>query len=168
MTNHNPQYGSGPYGYGPLGPEGQPKPKKRRGLKVLLVIVGLFALMGFCAVATSGGGDEGSESSQPVVNNPEPDPEQGTYKFEFVTSDGSGGDVTWNDGDMNIRQDSTAQSGWTAEFPGENKWDVLGANLLVQNQGSGDITCRTYHNGEVILENTSSGLYAVVTCNIPN
>lgn len=64
MTNYNPQYAPGPYGYGPSGPGGQPKPKKRRGLKALLVIVGLFVLMGFCAVATSGEGEEGTSGQQ--------------------------------------------------------------------------------------------------------
>ena len=80
MTNHNPQYGPGPYGYGPSGSEGQPKPKKRRGLKVLLVIVGLFALLGLCSVAVSGESEDestagqqvGSSESAPEVSAPEP------------------------------------------------------------------------------------------------
>lgn len=85
MTHGNPQNGPGPYGYGPLGPQGYPQqqPKKKKSkLKWVVIIVGLLFVLGMCAVATSDN-DSGestdarsTDSSSVQGSNPEPEQQE--------------------------------------------------------------------------------------------
>lgn len=162
--NQQPQQGG--WGYPP---QQQQPPKKKFGcMKIGLIVLGVLFLIAVIAGVAGSGGSEDSASEQPKINAPEAKPQSDAYRFEFTTSDGAGGDVTFTDNDLNTRQDSTAQSGWSVEVPGKNYSDVMFARLMVQNQGSGDITCRTFKGDELILENTSTGLYSIVTCDVPN
>lgn len=82
-----------------------------------------------------------------------------------VTGPESTNNITYSaGGTAQIAQENGAAAPWTktVEFA-EGSFRV--ASLTAQNAGSGDITCRITVDGEVVSETTSSGEYAVVTCN---
>lgn len=82
-----------------------------------------------------------------------------------VTGSGSTASITYtSDANFNQAQEQGAQLPWTKQVTlGDGFLSV--ASLTAQSGGSdGEITCRITQDGEVISENTSSGMYAVVTC----
>lgn len=95
--------------------------------------------------------------------------ESHTLRFEADTSDGSNGMVTYVGKDFNIIQAADQPMPWSAEQTDiDSKFDVLGANVSAQQDGSGEVTCRIFWDGEVVAENTSTGPYAVVSCSLPS
>lgn len=92
-----------------------------------------------------------------------------TLTFEAETSDGSTGSVTYVSEDFNIVQHADMAMPWTETIDGiDSKWDALGANMSVQQNGSGEVTCKMIWNGEVVSENTSTGPYSIATCSLPS
>lgn len=92
-----------------------------------------------------------------------------TLTFEAHTSDGSTGSVTYVSEDFNIVQHADMPMPWTETIDGiGSKWDALGANMSVQQNGSGEVTCRVLWDGEVVSENTSTGAYSIATCSLPS
>lgn len=92
-----------------------------------------------------------------------------TLTFEAATSDGSTGSVTYVSEDFNIVQHADMAMPWTETIDGiDSKWDALGANMSVQQNGSGEVTCKMIWNGEVVSENTSTGPYSIATCSLPS
>lgn len=92
-----------------------------------------------------------------------------TLTFEAATSDGSTGSVTYVSEDFNIIQHADMAMPWTETIDGiDSKWDALGANMSVQQNGSGEVTCKMIWNGEVVSENTSTGAYSIATCSLPS
>lgn len=116
-------HGNGPQGpqWGPQGPQGpqqgyyqQPpqQPKKKSKLKLVLIILGVLLLIGFCSAVTSGGEDSSEPASQPATTSesatsgeatsqPEETEQQAGLgepvrdgKFEFVVNDVQAGVTT--------------------------------------------------------------------------
>lgn len=88
--------------------------------------------------------------------------------FEASTSDGSTGMVTYVGEDMNIIQHTDMAMPWSETIDGiDSDWDVIGANMSVQQNGSGEVTCRVLWDGEVVSENTSTGAYSIASCSLP-
>lgn len=87
-----------------------------------------------------------------------------TITFE-VTGNGSTAMVTWAPpGSFSISQDTNASVPWSMTFP-DNGYDRYErGNFNAQMMDGDSITCTMYRNGEVVLTNTSSGPYAVVSC----
>lgn len=91
-----------------------------------------------------------------------------TLTFEAATSDGSTGSVTYVGEDMNIIQHTDMAMPWSETIDGiGSDWDVIGANMSVQQNGSGEVTCRVLWDGEVVSENTSTGAYSIASCSLP-
>ena len=77
--------------------------------------------------------------------------------------------VTYVAEDMNIIQHADMPMPWSETITGlGSKWDALGANVSVQQNGSGEVTCRVLWNDEVVSENTSSGAYSIASCSLPS
>lgn len=87
-----------------------------------------------------------------------------TITFE-VTGNGSTAMITWAPpGSFSISQDTGASVPWSMTFP-DNGYDRYErGNFNAQMLDGDSITCTMYRNGEVVLTNTSSGPYAVVSC----
>ncbi|PPG42060.1 hypothetical protein C5C17_03580 [Pseudoclavibacter sp. RFBA6] len=87
-----------------------------------------------------------------------------TITFE-ITGNGSTAMVTWAPpGSFSISQDTGASVPWSMTFP-DNGYDRYErGNFNAQMLDGDSITCTMYRNGEVVLTNTSSGPYAVVSC----
>ena len=178
MTNPGPQYQPQQPGQ-PYPPQEQPKKKRGGCMKWGLIILGVLILIAvIVSVAGGGGGDDESEPADTGTNEQQGDQSEDapaeaeqsghTLRWEVETSDGSPANVTWMGANMNMSQNQGAATPWTQEVQADSKWDLIGANMNAQNQGSGDITCRVYWDDEVVNENTSSGEYAMVTCTLPN
>lgn len=91
-----------------------------------------------------------------------------TLRFEANTSDGSTGSVTYVGQDFNIIQHQDEPMPWGVDIDGiGNKWDAIGANISVQQNGGDEVTCRALWDGEVVSENTSTGDYAIAMCSLP-
>lgn len=148
----------------PYAPE---QPKKKRS-KWLTVGIPAVVVVGILAVATTGGD---KDTSAPATSNT-PAAEQttdgDTLTFTAETSDGSTASITYAGADMQITQNQDVPTPWSVDIPGLNgKWDAMGANVTVQQNGSGNVTCHVLWNGEEVATNTSSGPYSIATCNLP-
>lgn len=76
-------------------------------------------------------------------------------------------DVTYMKNGLNIAQEENASVPWkkTEKFPD----GTLGVNMNAQNKGGGDISCKIKDSdGKALVENTSKGEYAVVSCAVPS
>lgn len=114
---------------------------------------------------------------EPTADAPEPETTQDdtpavtghTLTFEASTSDGSTGMVTYVAEDFNIVQHSDMAMPWSETVTDiTSDWDVIGANMSVQQNGSGEVTCLMTWDGEVVSENTSTGPYSIATCSLPS
>ena len=81
-----------------------------------------------------------------------------TYRVE---SNGSNGSVTW--GLKSISQETDATFPWESTSESEEA-PSRSINLVAQTYDGTEITCKLIVDGEVVLENTSTGPYAAVTC----
>lgn len=163
--------------------QGQPpqeQPKKKRGgcLKWFAIIAVAFIALIVVIVAVSGGGDDSSNESQGgqagvseareagQEQQAEQEADGTTVRFEVETSDGSNVSVTYTNASDGVSQaqDNAVPSPWSKEITvGEH--DALNVNVLAQQDGSGEVTCRILVDGEEVQANTSSGPYSVATCN---
>lgn len=91
-----------------------------------------------------------------------------TLRFEATTSDGSSASVTYIGSGFDIVQHQDEPMPWSVDIDGiENPIDAVGANVNVMQNGSGDVTCRALWDGEVVSENTSTGMFATASCTLP-
>ena len=114
--------------------------------------------------------DPTTTAPEPATTAPAPAAEQdgNSIRFEAATSDGSSGSVTYVGKDMNIIQHADTPMPWNDTITGlGSKWDALGANMSVQQNGAGEVTCRMYWNDELVSENTSTGAYSIASCSLP-
>lgn len=83
-----------------------------------------------------------------------------------VTSTVSRGSVTWAaPNSFSIEQDIGTSLPWSKTWSPKAEPDRYSlGNFNAQMNGSGSITCEIVKNGEVIISNTSTGAYAVVSC----
>lgn len=144
---HPPQ--QDPRGYGP--PPAAPK-KSRKWPWILLGML-LVPILGFGACVAVIGGAASSVSGDAA-----------TVVYE-VSGAESAGKITYSaNGSAGIAQENGVALPWTTEVQFD-AGALRVATLTAQNSGSGDITCRITVNGEVVAELTSSGEFAVVSCN---
>lgn len=147
-----------PQGYpgGAYPPPPVPPKKRRTGLIVGLVILGVIVLgfAGCLAVFTKTASDVASTLPGGAAATV-------TYTLE---GSGKATTVTYNVGSVGgVSQQSEVALPWTKEVQfAEGSFRV--AALSAQNAGSGDLTCRITIDGKVVREVTSSGRYAVVSC----
>lgn len=79
-----------------------------------------------------------------------------------VTGNGSIAMVTWAaPGSFSISQDGNASLPWSMSFP---RTSSSGGNFNAQILDGSSITCQIIHDGKVVREATSTGMYAVVSC----
>lgn len=168
-----------------------PAPAKKSRKKWIIggAVVAALAVFG---IATNGGDDENTGNAAPSATSPAPNADANTgatpatedaangaeatpaadghtLTFRASTSDGSTGSVTYLGADMNITQRQDEPMPWSVDLPGiDNKWDALGANVSVQQSGSGEVTCEVLWDGETVATNTSAGPYAVASCSLPS
>ena len=183
MTNQQPPNGPQNWQGNPNQPQqwqGQPymqqqPPNKKRGgcLKWFAIIaVVLIALIIVVAAVSGVSNDESSNDSQDGQAGVSEARDAGqsetaatTVRYEVETSDGSNVSVTFaNAGDgVSTAQDNATTSPWSHEITvGEH--EMLNVNVLAQQDGSSDVTCRIFVNGEEVTTNTSSGPYSIATC----
>lgn len=84
------------------------------------------------------------------------------YKYR-VTGNGSVADITWSQpGSFNIQQANGTSLPWEQVFdPAMSGTGMLSAFM---SDGGTEITCQVIKDGVVIKENTSTGPYAMVSC----
>ncbi|QRY62697.1 hypothetical protein JVX90_00015 [Gordonia sp. PDNC005] len=162
----------------------QPEPPKKSRKKLWWIIGGIVAVIVIIA-AVSGGGDKKDDdkteaasnstsqpAQQPGINNPPstqatqggvtPD-EDGTVVYEVTGDSGSAGTITYFTEGGNQSQANGESLPWKSKALDKDKTTIKG--VTAQNAGSGDISCKIIVDGKVEVENTSSGSYAVVSCN---
>ena len=84
-----------------------------------------------------------------------------------VIGKGTANNVTYMKEGFSQEQQTSAKLPFKKELQFKEKVGQFAPLSLVAQNGSsgGDITCRITVDGEVVGESTSSGQYAVVTCN---
>lgn len=148
----------------PYAPE---QPKKKRS-KWLTIGIPAAVIVGILAVATTGGDKDTSSPDTSDTPAAEQTANGDTLTFTAETSDGSTASITYAGADMQITQNQDVPTPWSVDIPGlDGKWDAMGANVSVQQNGSGDVTCHVFWNGEEVATNTSNGPYSIATCNLP-
>ncbi|QPZ38306.1 MmpS family transport accessory protein [Paramicrobacterium chengjingii] len=81
-----------------------------------------------------------------------------TYR---VTGNGSTAMITWSGpNSYSIEQDANASLPWEKYFKSSGGF----ANFSAQMNNGSSITCTVIRDGKVVMEHTSTGLYAVVSC----
>ncbi|MCW4459781.1 MmpS family transport accessory protein [Microbacterium sp. MPKO10] len=81
-----------------------------------------------------------------------------TYR---VTGNGSSALITWMGPDSySVQQDANASLPWEKYFTSSSGF----VNFSAQMNNGSSITCTVIRDGETIMEHTSTGLYAIVSC----
>lgn len=164
--------------YAPQTPANHRAPKKSR--KKWYIGGGIVLVLAAVGISTGNSGDKGPDGTsttaapettvtQPLdADTDTPQADGHTLTFRASTSDGSTGSVTYLGPDMQITQRQDEPMPWSVDLPGlDNKWDAIGANVSVQQNGSGDVTCEVLWDGEQVATNTSSGPYSIASCSLP-
>lgn len=164
--------------YAPQTPANHRAPKKSR--KKWYIGGGIVLVLAAVGISTGNSGDKGADGTstpaapetavtQPLdADTAAPQADGHTLTFRAFTSDGSTGSVTYLGPDAQITQRQDEPMPWSVDLPGlDNKWDTLGANVSVQQSGSGDVTCEVLWDGEQVATNTSSGPYSIASCSLP-
>lgn len=179
----NPAQGYGPpagYPQQPsyAGPPPQaPAPKKRK--KWPFIVGGIIALIVIIAAANSGGSTSApSTSASPASSTSAggggqeaaPAAAEGHTVTYQVSGPAKAGNVTYTKEGFQMEQVSEAKLPWSKDLTFKDDVSAFsGLSLVAQNGGSkGDITCKILVDGKEIASSTSSGAYAVVTCNGSN
>jgi hypothetical protein len=82
-----------------------------------------------------------------------------------VTGDSGAASITYSaDNNFSIAQESDAALPWSKDLT-IPKGDYRFLSISAQNSGDGDITCSIAVGGKVVNTITSSGAYAIATCN---
>lgn len=128
------------------------------------------AILALFTLACSGGGSESTkgpgveDSGSRSAHGSSASTEAGRQITFEVTGSGvsTAGSITYDLG-ANQSQDNGAKLPWSKKT--RSTEDFLVLSLVAQSGGdSGSITCRISVDGKVVVENTSRGAYAVVTC----
>lgn len=104
-----------------------------------------------------------TDSPSPTEASPSPQPPPAPIVFR-VTGYGTA-DVTYvKDAKLDQAQENGVALPWRKQVPDDGA--VLGYNLIAQRQSGdgGSITCTISRGSDVLVTNTSSGPYSVVTC----
>ena len=154
-------------------PQRQPAaPKARRWPKILGIAAG--ALVGLVVLGAIVGPQQ--PAAPALSTGPRPAAEQpaevavastGSVVVYEVLGSGKGGNITWMKEGFSQEQQTTAKLPWRKELQFKDQVGAFAPLSLVAQNGAkgGDITCRITVDGEIVGESTSSGQYAVVTCN---
>lgn len=153
----------------------QPPARKRRRWPW---IAGGILLVVIVAASLGGGGDTTeAPAAAPVADQPAAPAAPAEAATPGITYEvtgeqgsssglGPGTSVTYTSGEnMQLSQNTSVDLPWTETVDlGDNPFQM--ATLTAQaGDGVTSITCRITEGGEVVAENTSSGQFAVVTCN---
>lgn len=135
-----------------------PKPKKRKWPWFLLGAFLLFAVFGAII-----GGDSTPTTPGAVAATAD----AGSLVVYEVLGKGTAGNVTYSKEGFAQEQHTSVRLPWRKELRFADRVGVFSPLSLVAQNGAqgGSITCRVLVDGEVVGESTSSGQYAVVTCN---
>ena len=152
-----------------------PAPGKRRkwpwivGGIVLLIIIIAVSSGGGNSTTAGAGGAAASTSPAPAAA---PAPASGTpdstasgasgVVYE-VTGTGRANNITFGDVTKGLSQQNGTKLPWKKTAPTSDGFAAYG--LTAQNGGSGEISCKITVDGKEVANNTSSGQYAVVSCN---
>lgn len=92
-------------------------------------------------------------------------PPSGTIEFQVI-GNGSKATITWaSPNSFSIQQDTEAGLPWSKVFDNFDHIDSYErGNFNAQSLNGDSITCRMLVNGQVVIEHTSKGRYAVVSC----
>lgn len=147
------------YGHTPPPPV---PPKKTR--KWPWIVGGLFVLV--FVLPALGGNTQATPAPAPAAAAPAGDTSGGSTVVYEVTGKGSAS-VTYMKEGFSQEQQTSAKLPFKKELQFKDKVGSFAPLSLVaqHSAGGGDITCRITVDGQVVGESTSSGPYAVVTCN---
>jgi hypothetical protein len=106
---------------------------------------------------------------QPAIKQPEPPPVEPvkpeTKHVVYTVAGAKSGSITYNvDGMTSIEQETDAKLPWKKEFDWPTDEALQIAQVSVQNSGSGQITCTITVDGVVKKTATSTGSYAIASC----
>ena len=170
MTYPQPPHGQYPPQQWPPAP---PAPKKRKWLRILGIaaaaLVGLMVLGAIVGpqqpASTPAAGPRPATTEQPA--QVAADQPAGSVVVYEVLGKGSAGNVTYMKEGFSQEQQTSAKLPWRKELQFKDQIGAFSPLSLVAQNGAkgGDITCRITVDGEIVGESTSSGQYAVVTCN---
>jgi hypothetical protein len=131
----------------------------------------------FVVVGIANGGKDPSSPATPAAVGPsasaapaadaEPAAEAGSTVVYEVLGKGTATNVTYMKEGFSQEQQTSAKLPFRKELRFKDEVGAFAPLSLVAQNGSsgGDITCRITVDGKVVGESTSSGQYAVVTCN---
>lgn len=170
MTNQPPQQPGPP----PNWSAGPPPPAKKRkkwpwilGILVVLIVI--------IAVSTSQGGGDSSNTATTVAPSasagggaaPATTQASGDALLYEVTGDGttSAGNITFFSAGGQQSQETDATLPWSKELRGDKGAFTITGVTAQNGADGGTIRCKITKNGKVEAENSSSGAYAVVSCN---
>lgn len=149
-------------------PSNAPYPPDKTGLPTpLKVVLGLaIAIVVVAMIASYPKADPTPTSSfngEPIIEQPES--YEVLYEVEGTAPDGAS--LTYQTASGTSQQ--TGKRVPVVRADGQRGIELTlppGAFVYIsaQNQGAGELTCRITANGQVIAENTSSGEFAIVTC----
>jgi hypothetical protein len=159
-------------GYGPPPPSA---PKKRKkwpwivgGIVLLIIVISVSSKGG--STTTAGGSGTASATSQAPAAAPAPasgapgSTASGASGVVYeVTGTGRANNITFGDVTKGLSQQNGTKLPWKKTAPTSDGFAAYG--LTAQNGGSGQISCKITVDGKEIANNTSSGQYAVVSCN---
>lgn len=149
-----------------------PAPKKKRrwpwivgGVVLFLILVS--AIGGNSAPAPSAPAAAGSPSAAATPAAPQDDAASGSTVVYEVIGQGTANNVTYMKEGFSQEQQTAAKLPFRKELQFKDEVGSFAPLSLVAQNGArgGDITCRITVDGKVVGESTSSGQYAVVTCN---
>ena len=156
-----PHYQPGPPGYQPSPPGYAPPRKKRRWPWIVGGIVAFFVIIG---IAAGAGGNTGPTGNGGPAGAPAASGGEVVYE---VTSQGRGTatSITYvTNAQFNQAQENGATLPWTKTVDLGNGLFSMASVVAQAGDGVSSITCKITKNGEVLVENTSTGQYALVTC----
>ncbi len=175
-TDRSRGYGppSGPWASEP--PTPSPSPKKRPkwpwivGGIVLLVIIISVSSRGGNSTTPTGAGGAAAPTSQasaaapaPASGTPDSTASAASGVVYEVTGTGRANNITFGDVTKGLSQQNGTKLPWKKTAPASEGFAAYG--LTAQNGGSGQISCKITVDGKEVANNTSSGQYAVVSCN---
>ena len=173
------QYPQQPYGQQPPPYYPPPKPKKKVWpwvlggviLVVILMFGGCLALLGGAANEVDKALSSATFTTPNTPTTPGAAPNDATTSeraatstlvYEVTSDSGTANNITYWAAGANQSQETGAALPWRSrEFDADQ---VTIKGVTAQNGGGGTITCKVIVDGETIVENSSSGQYAVVTC----
>lgn len=176
--SHPTQPPPAPGAYPPPGWQQQPLKKRRKwpwivgGIVALLVVVGIAnggqssPTPAAAGLAPTPAPTAGNLAAAPTANDSDSSGGGSVVVYE-VLGKGSANNVTYMKENFSQEQQTSAKMPWRKELQFKEKVGIISPLSLVAQNGAsgGEITCRITVDGEVVGESTSSGKYAVVTCN---